>query len=119
MRFKILKPGPRKDRNLSGAIEKRQQVHEYARHQKWAVACGLNDDAFQSACTKAHTLKQIKRGIHDLPTWMHIPKATQRQHAILLCRVNGLRLAARIAGATVEGEICTGGTMSFLRSIRK
>ena len=73
----------------------------YARYVQWAERCNISLEEFQNHLATAHSLPLRRRGVLGLPKWIQVHHATVRQHAVLLCRVAGLRAAA----ARVQEEL--------------
>ena len=84
------------------------QCREYGQYKNWALkACGLAEEEFKEHLTKAAGLDHNMFGTGDLPAafrqcYQHDRiRITAREHAVLLCRVAGLRKAA--SGGEVGG----------------
>ena len=107
--FKIQWPGGRRHRHCATKEEKTAQCREYGQYKSWALkACGLAEEEFKEHLTKAAGLHQDMLGRGDLPEAFRRKhynadgaRMTAREHAVLLCRVAGLRKAA--SGGEVGG----------------
>ena len=108
--FKIERPGGRGHQHYATKEEKTAQCLEYGRYKNWALkACGLAEEEVKEHLTKAAGLHQNMFGRGDLPAAFrrqHVgnddgTRMTAREHAVLLCRVAGLRKAA--SGGEVGG----------------
>ena len=100
-RFKIQRPGGRGHQHWATMEEKAAQCREYGQYKSWALkACGLAEEEFKEHLTKAAGLRHNMFGRGDLLAafWREYHNAdgnrmTARDHAVLLCRVAGLRKA--------------------------
>ena len=110
--FKIQRPGGRGHQHYATKEEKTAQCREYGQYKSWALkACGLAEEEFKEHLTKAAGLGRNMFGRGDLPAAFRRKhghddrtRMTPREHAVLLCRVAGLRKAAS------GGEVgCLGG----------
>ena len=104
--FKVLRPHTADGQRYATSEEKRQQVKEYAKHTRWARACGVQELEFRGIVEGACRMAQHRRGHSNLPSWLcyaHGEFATQRAHAVLQCRLRGLDNAASEATLAVLG----------------
>ena len=92
--FKVSQPGGRAQRHEATASEKRGQVRVYAQYVQWAEWCNISLEEWQQHLATAAAHPNHSRGVLGLPAWMQVRNTTVRQHAVLLCRVAGLRAAA-------------------------
>ena len=107
--FKIQRPGGRGHQHWATKKEQAAQCREYGQYKSWALkACGLAEEEFKEHLTKAAGLHRDMLGRGDLPAAFQRQhhnadgnRMTAREHAVLLCRVAGLRKAA--SGAEVGG----------------
>ena len=61
----------------------------------WAKeVCGVTEATFKDVLRVADALPKQKRGRDELPQWAHKQNSKLLEHAVLLCRVAGLRQAA-------------------------
>ena len=110
--FKIAQPGERGQRHRATEEEKVAQCRAYGQFENWArKACGLAAEEVKVHLAKAAGLHRDMCGRGDLPQAFRrqhhsvdTGRVTAREHAVLLCRVAGLRKAAS------SGEVgCLGG----------
>ena len=107
--FKSARPGGRSHRHSATNEEKAAQCLEYGQYKNWALkACGLAEEEMKEHLRKAAGLHQNMFGRGDLLAafWRKHDnddgnRMTAREHAVLLCRVAGLRKAA--SGGEVGG----------------
>ena len=105
--FKVSQLGARGKRHSANASEKQNQARVYARYVQWAEGCCVSQEELQRHLATAGALPRQSRGAVGLPEWMHVKNATVRQHAVLLCRVAGLRAAAAMAPKELGAEALT------------
>ena len=121
--FKIARPGQRGHQHYATSEDKAAQCREYGRYRQWAwEACGLAEHELKLQLETAAgldmnsfgkgSLPQAFRRNHNLDGGHHM---TSRDHAVLLCRVAGLRKAA--SGSEVGG-LGGGEEMERLLSLR-
>ena len=104
--FKIKQSGARGARCRVRHVDKLEQVQRYSKYVMWAlVACGISEDEWRHLLEAAASVDKNKRGRDGLPAWLQRKNLTQCEHAVLLCRLAGLRKAATIdAPAEVGGS---------------
>ena len=81
------------------------------------MACGLAEKEWLQALTIACKLGRNERGRSGIPTWMAQKNTTQREHAILLCRVEGLCNAAKSAASACLGGSCSTAAISEMNRL--
>ena len=107
--FKIQRPGGRDHQHCATKEEKTAQCRDHGQYKSWALkACGLAEEEFKEHLTKATGLHANMLGRGDIPATFRRQhdnadrnRMTAREHAVLLCRVAGLRKAA--SGGEVGG----------------
>ena len=87
--------GARGEVQCSSKQGREQEALEYMKYVTWAKeVCGVTQIAFRDFLRVADELPRQKRGRDEVPQWAHKQNASVREHAVLLCRVAGLRQAA-------------------------
>ena len=83
----------------------------------WAERCGVSLEELQRHLAAAGALPRLRRGKEGLPSWLHARNPTVRQHAVLLCRVAGLRAAAAKAPEGLGAHAWTVGATEGIERI--
>ena len=74
--------------------DKAAQIRTYTQYRTWAQAsCNVSDGDLRRHLLTAAGLLQGQRGVDGIPKALRAKNVTVRQHAVLLCRVDGLRQA--------------------------
>lgn len=104
--FKIVRVGGAGSQRRVNASEKQEQCRSYAKYLQWAeVACGVSQQEFEQHLRTAAALGRHSRGVTGLPAWLRRKDLTICAHAVLLCRVAGLRkVATGELPSELEGE---------------
>ena len=99
--FKIERIGGRDNQRWATFEEQMAQCQEYGKYLAWARnKCGLTVEEFHSSLRDADSTAADSRGTAGLPLALRQPRSSKwgrtsrRAHAVLLCRVAGLRKAA-------------------------
>ena len=103
----MARPGGRGGlQHAASAAEREAQVTNYVQHTLWVERqFGLPGEAFKKHLENASSIARTLRGFSDIPQCLHMKNATVREHALLLCRVDGLRkAAAAISNAVVSDK---------------
>lgn len=94
--FKVFREGPRGRRTGGHGIPHARQVEQvcaYSKYQKWAaIACGVQEAGWRQCLKAARATHKDNRGAEGIPESLRIiGRATERTHAMMLCRIEGLR----------------------------
>ena len=107
--FKTGKVGPRGTNRRASLDDQLHQRNRYHQYKHWAeVACGVSDAELKGYLATAANLFRHARGLKGLPNTLqhsrHDGDITIATHALLLCRVHGLRRAIMQADVEELGE---------------
>ena len=111
--FKRDQIGGRGKRTRATEADKSEQTNHYDRYRKWAAACGVNGQEWRKHLKNASQLEQHQRGRQGIPPIMRQGNCvgdahlTILEHAVLECRVAGLKKAWLVMGTEIDGKAAT------------
>ncbi len=107
--IRLVRAGERGSQKHVTITDQVQLRTSYAKYLRWAyVACGVDAAGLHVFLKQADACAKKDRGRHGLPGALQhrdtSRRATVQEHALLLCRVSGLRRAATQAASCLGGE---------------